>query len=300
MEGKRSPYPRYSLAWVIADWQATSPTWRNLGPKAKKDKAALLKRMQKPWGKYDMRTLDGPALVRLMDAVKADATHNRMKTLWNQLFNHMKKRGWVSYNPSEAIERRKWKTKHTHIWTDAERAQYCERWPIGSKQRAAFHLMFDTRQACADAAHMGLRMASGGFLSGERVKTNGRFTVRISDDLKEAVRPFRSLSTYLLTVEGKPYSERGLHNAMSDWISEAGLPDRCTPHGLRGAGLTQDAENGATEKELMNIGGFENSSEVKIYIREANRRRLANRTHERRLAASRGELSGEPKSKDLK
>jgi site-specific recombinase XerD len=300
MEGKRSPHARYSLSWVIADWQATSPAWRSLGPKTRKDKAALLKRMEKPWGKYDMRTLDGPALTALMDTVKADATHNRMKTLWHQLFKHMQKRGWVSHDPTDAIERRKWKTSHTHIWTAAERKTYCDYWPIGTKQRAAYHLMFDTRQSCADAAYMGRRMVEDGFLTEERRKTGGRFTVRLTGDLERAVEPFSSLTTYLLTQSGKPYSERGLHNAMSKWIGEAGLPDRCTPHGLRGAGLTEDAEAGATEKELMNIGGFENSSEVKIYIREANRRTLATRTYERHKAANRGEHGGEPTHKGLK
>jgi len=285
---------KYTLSWMVADYQASSPVWRAHGPKTRKDKSALLKRMEDKWGIFDMRTLTEEKLSELMDAVKSPATHNRMKTLWSQMFDHMKKRGWRKDNPSKAIERRKWKVTHTHIWTDAERAQYCEKWPVGSKPRAAYHLMFDTRQACADAAHMAFRMESQGVLRGDRVKTGGTYTIVISDDMEAAIAPFRSLSAYLLTSQGKPYSERGLHNYMSKWIGEAGLPSRCTPHGLRGAGLTKDAEAGATESELMNTGGFENSSEVKIYTREASRVKLAKATAKRRKAVHRKTKGGTP------
>lgn len=300
MEKKRTPHGRNTLSWVVANYTATSPAWRALGDKTKKDKSALFRRMEKAWGKYDLTTLPAVKLAELMDGVEADATHNRMLTLWRQLFAHMKKRGWRKDDPSAGIERRKWTVEHTHIWTDQELDAYRRRWPLGSKQRAAFHLMFDTRQACADAAHMGRRMEDDGLIKGRRVKTRGQYTVSISDDLEAAIAPFRSLTTYLLTHKGESYSERGLHNAMSDWIEAAGLPKACTPHGLRGAGLTRDAEAGATEKELMETGGFQNTSEVKIYIREADRRKLAETVARKRSAVHPAAINDDTSARVLK
>jgi len=262
MEAKKSPYATYSLSWVIADYQATSPYWKKeIGEKTRKDKGGLMRRMEKVWGQYDMRNLTEAALVKLMDTVPAGATHNRMKTIWNQLFNHMKRRKWRMDNPADAIERRNWKKKHTHIWTDAERKMYCDHWPLGTKQRLAYHLMFDTRQASVDAGKMSYTMVTDGFLEWVREKTQARFTVVVTDDLRAAYAPFKSLTTFMLTEQGKPYSKRGIHNAISKWIAEAGLPDRLS-QACRFKTLERDtcscrpSRNNGLQALAANLGAF--------------------------------------------
>ena len=55
---------------------------------------------------------------------------------------------------------------------------------------------------------------------------------------------------------------------------EAGLK-HCSAHGLRKAGAAIAAENGATEKQLMAIFGWETMKEAARYTKAANQKKLA-------------------------
>ncbi len=56
-------------------------------------------------------------------------------------------------------------------------------------------------------------------------------------------------TTFLVTEFGKPFTVAGLGNKMRQWCDEANLYD-CTLHGLRKAGASIVAENGATDETL--------------------------------------------------
>ncbi len=75
------------------------------------------------------------------------------------------------------------------------------------------------------------------------------------------------------------YTDKNL-NGFGNWFRKqcdaAGLP-KCSAHGLRKAGATIAADNGATEFELMAIYGWETPKEAARYTRKANRNRLAAR-----------------------
>jgi integrase len=78
----------------------------------------------------------------------------------------------------------------------------------------------------------------------------------------------------LITQYGKPFTAKGFGNWFRDRCNEAGLP-HCTPHGLRKAGATILAENGATTAQLMAIYDWSTPAQAEVYIRAANRSRLA-------------------------
>jgi integrase len=80
--------------------------------------------------------------------------------------------------------------------------------------------------------------------------------------------------TYLVTTYGKPFTANGFGNWFRKRCNEAGLP-HCAAHGLRKAGATAAANNGATEHQLMAIYGWESPKQAAIYTRKANRKRLA-------------------------
>lgn len=79
--------------------------------------------------------------------------------------------------------------------------------------------------------------------------------------------------TYMVTDYGKPFNVNGLGNKMRDWCDEAGLP-HCSTHGLRKAGATMAAENGATDDELMAIFGWTTKQQTTLYTKSANRKKL--------------------------
>src|SRR6516225_5946883 len=55
----------------------------------------------------------------------------------------------------------------------------------------------------------------------------------------------------------------------------AGLPSNCRLHGLKKAGMTRFADAGATAHELMAISGHKTLSQVQLYTRDANDKKLA-------------------------
>jgi integrase len=79
---------------------------------------------------------------------------------------------------------------------------------------------------------------------------------------------------YLETQFGNPFTGNGFGNRFRKWCDEAGLP-HCSAHGLRKAGATIAAENGATEAQLMAIFGWSTLKEASRYTRAARRKKLA-------------------------
>jgi integrase len=80
--------------------------------------------------------------------------------------------------------------------------------------------------------------------------------------------------TFLETEYGKPFTPAGFGNWFRDRCDEAGLP-MCTAHGLKKAGATIAAENGATTRQLMAMFDWSTISQPEVYTRAADQKRLA-------------------------
>jgi integrase len=83
--------------------------------------------------------------------------------------------------------------------------------------------------------------------------------------------------TFLVTSFGKPFTPAGFSNWFRDRCNEAGLP-HCSAHGLRKAGATIAAENGASEQQLMAIFDWTTASQAVVYTRKANRKKMVEET----------------------
>jgi integrase len=80
--------------------------------------------------------------------------------------------------------------------------------------------------------------------------------------------------TFLVTEQGKPFTENGIGNWFRDRCDEAGLT-MCTAHGLKKAGATIAAENGATTRQLMAMFDWDSPAMAEVYTRQAEQKRLA-------------------------
>jgi integrase len=79
--------------------------------------------------------------------------------------------------------------------------------------------------------------------------------------------------TYLVTEFDKPFTRAGFGNWFRKRCDEAGLP-QCSAHGVRKAGATIAAENGATEHQLMALFGWDSPKQTGNYTRKVSRKRL--------------------------
>ncbi len=81
--------------------------------------------------------------------------------------------------------------------------------------------------------------------------------------------------TYLLNGDGAPFSAAGPGNKFREWCNDAGLSERSL-HGVRRGLSALLASGGATSTEIDVLLGHEmGSPETRIYVRSAERARLA-------------------------
>jgi len=100
-------------------------------------------------------------------------------------------------------------------------------------------------------------------------------TIPILEDLEEvlAASPLGDL-TWLVTTFGNGFTPAGFGNWFRDQCNKAGLR-HCSAHGLRKAGATIAADNGASSHTLMSIFGWSTIKQAELYTRSADQKRLA-------------------------
>lgn len=171
---------------------------------------------------------------------------------------------------------RREKTEGIHSWTDGEIEQYENRWPSGTYQRLAFTLLLYTGQRRSDVVRMGPADVRNGNLHIKQKKTKAELIIPIHPALQREIDLWRGeAQVYLLGTRGRPLSENGFYNVFKDWCREAGLPERCSPHGLRKAVARRLAEAGCSTHEIAAITGHKTLAEVGRYTRAASQPTMA-------------------------
>jgi integrase len=222
-----------------------------------------------------------PAKVKRLRDLKQGlpgAANNRRKYL-SAMFGWAVEEGHMKTNPARDVRRVRYATNGFHTWTVAEVAQFIERHPIGTKPYLALCLLLFTGVRKGDMVKLGRQHTWRGMLRFVPGKTRH---VRLDVSEKPILLPLaRAIEAgpigdlnFLVTQYGNPFTAKGFGNWFRSRCNEAGLP-HCTAHGLRKAGATILAENGATTAQLMAIYDWSTPAQAEVYIRAANRTRLA-------------------------
>ncbi|TPL29518.1 site-specific integrase [Mesorhizobium sp. B2-4-8] len=181
-------------------------------------------------------------------------------------------------NPALGIKRLK-SGDGFHTWSVEEVRKFEARHPTGSKARLALHLGLFTGLRRQDLAILGRQHVRNGWLHIRPQKTSQSSGVEVELPILPQLRATIDASacgdlTFLTSEWGKPFTVNSLGNKMRDWCDQAELP-HCTLHGLRKAGATMAAENGATDEQLMAIFGWTTKQQTTHYTKKAQRRRMA-------------------------
>lgn len=176
------------------------------------------------------------------------------------------------------------------IWLAVGSDKYRAFYPVGTQARLAMEIMINVGARISDAVQIGPKSErkdpKGMMLSFMSHKNRNRFPtlieVPMTKELAEAIANTKvGPTTYLASGKGKPYVIGTLGNKMRKWCDDAQLPE-CSSHGLRKAAAALLAENGATAPELCAVFGWRNLSTAQIYIRQAEKRKMARNAFERR------------------
>ena len=165
-----------------------------------------------------------------------------------------------------------------HTWTVEEVARYQERHKIGTRARLALDLLLYLGQRRSDIIRLGRQHARAGKITFTQFKGRNHKPKRLTLPILPVLQRTIDSSgcgdmTFLVNEFGRPFTDAGFGNWFRDRCIEAGVPGRA--HGLRKAGATIAANNGATAHQLMAIFGWETLKQAEVYTRAADQLRLA-------------------------
>ena len=213
---------------------------------------------------------------RKMDTPQA--ANHRVKAI-RQVLKFGVRKHYVEINAARDVERFKTASTGFHTWTPEEVRQFEEHHSVGTKARLALALMLFTGQRRSDAIRFGRQHVRGGKLIFTQHKGRNQKPHKLVLPILPALQVILDASpvgdlTFLVNDLGRPFTDAGFGNKFRQWCDQAGL-DHCTAHGLRKAGATIAANNGATSSQLMSIFGWSSLQMAEHYTRSADQVRLA-------------------------
>jgi integrase len=229
---------------------------------------------------YPLRQMGSKAIQVLFDrkAGTPAAANARLKAI-RLVFKYGIKKHDLPSNPALEVDLDDSPSAGHHTWTIEEVRQYMDVHPNGTKARRALALLLYTGVRRSDLVRLGPKMIRGGWLTVQPKKTKRSSGVTVEIPVLPALAAELELmpcvgATLMVTDHGKPFTSGGFYNKFKNWCREAGL-DHCSPHGLRKAGATLAAENGATPHQLSAIFGWTGTQMAELYTRKADRKKLA-------------------------
>src|SRR5262245_8661686 len=235
------------------------------------------------FGDCPIERFDATAVRILRDrrADKPEAANNRVRRL-RQIFAWALENGipGVTVNPARDVPRLKPKRRGGFpTWTSTDVERFEQRHPIGSKARLALALLLYTGVRRSDVVSLGRQHVRNGVLVFRQHKGRNRSPLTLDLPILPVLKSIIDASqtgdlSFLVTQQGNPFTAAGFTNWFRDRCNEAGLSG-LSAHGLRKAGATRAAENGATAHELMAIFGWRTIKEAENYTRAAERKRIA-------------------------
>jgi integrase len=217
--------------------------------------------------------------VAAMIAAKSKTPHaaNNLLKILHMLFEHAIDTNMATSNPTVNVRKFRTQSDGFHTWTEAEVARFEAYHPMGSKARLALALLL-TGQRRSDVVRMGWQHVADGAIAVKQDKTGSRLLIPLHIDLSLpkalALVPKTNL-TFLVTMFGAPFTPRGFSTWFRKKCDEAGLPPRCSAHGLRKLVATRLANTNCTEEGIKAVTGHKSPSEVARYTKARDQKRLA-------------------------
>ncbi len=273
MIGASRTKPGTVNAVIVTYYQAL--VFRALAPGTQHMRRAILERFRDEHGDKRIATLPREFIARMLSRKAPAAARNWLKTL-RGLLAFAVAEGFRGDDPTQSVKLPPLKSDGIHAWTEDEIGQFEKRHPVGTKARLAFALLLDTAQRRGDVILMGRQHVHNGAIHVRQNKTGEQLIIPIYPSLQVVLdkMPCEHM-TFLTTDFGKPFTAAGFGNWFRDRCNEAGLPKRCSAHGLRKAAARRLAEEGATTHHIASMTGHRSLSEVQRYTRSADQARLA-------------------------
>jgi integrase len=263
---------------AIVSYYQSSAFRDGLAPSSQRMRRAILERFRVDHGDRRVAEMHKKALQIILNKKSPAAASNWRKAL-RGFIDHCMSLDMLAVDPLAGVKLVPIKSDGHHPWEQDECGKFESHHAIGTRARLAYELLLQVGQSRCDVVRMGKQHVRNGTLSLQRQKTGVLFDVPVLPALQQAIgaMPASDHLTFLVTAQGKPFSAAGFGNWFREICDTAGLPKRCTSHGLRKAAATRLADRGATTTELKAWFGWKTDSEAERYTRNADRKTAAAR-----------------------
>lgn len=265
-----------TLRWLWKRYQ-DSGAWSDLSNATRRQRENIMKHVLETGGEKPLSVITRKAIVAGRDRRKdTPAMARHFVETMRGLFRWAVDAEHVKEDPTRDVKVSKPKTEGHHTWTDEEADKFEKKWPLGTRERLAFDIMLYTGFRRGDAAAFGRQHIRNGVIHMVTEKGQGRVTV-ILPLLPPLAKSIEATKTgdmvFVAKADGAAMTKESFGNWFADACIAAEVPGRA--HGLRKAGATRAANQGATDAQLEAIFGWSGRGMAAHYTRKANRARLA-------------------------
>ena len=267
---------KHTLAWTIERYRHSS-AWAELALATRKQRENIYRAVAATAGNERLVDIDEETIRegRERRAGTPHSANNFLKAMrglfaWAVEFKH------VEVDPTKGVKLLKGKNDDVgfHTWTEIELSRFEARWAVGTRERLAFDILLYTGLRRGDAVTLGRQHIRDGVLTLRTEKTGEEVVLPILAPLARSIEATRTGQlAFLVTERGTPFVKESFGTWFRKACNKAGV--RGSAHGLRKAGATRAAENGATDRQLMALFGWSNPKMAAHYTKAADRRRLA-------------------------
>lgn len=273
---RKATAPRSSLRWLV-DRYYESGRYSILAQGTQKNQQLVLEKVCATGGTLSFKAITKKDIIS--GKLRREATPNSAVAYvvsMKVLFNFAKDSGWIDENPADGIEAKAPRTEGFHTWTTEEVARFQAHFPLGTAPRLAMDIMLYTGLRLSDAFCLGPQHIRNGVITVKTQKTKAEVVLPILRPLRESLDAAKITGLlFLPSPSGGVWPVTSASRWFKQQCRKADVPG--TAHGLRKAGATFAAENGATPYELAAMYGWASTKMAEVYTKKADKQRLAER-----------------------
>lgn len=271
-----------SFGWLVRRYYVESVAFVRMKPAGRRRRRAVLDAMIEKHG-------DKPCIIpkeNLAAGMAKRADRHGHANEWlkamKALYSWANEAGVLSINPAAGIRKITVKTDGFHIWSLDEIAAFIKKHPLGTPAYLALMVLLFTGLRRSDAILLGRQHIRDGAIRFRTSKTDEELLTAVAGPLEAAMatRQECPAMTIIVTAHGRAFgSGSAFGNRMADWTRQAGIP-HCTAHGLRKAGASIAAAEGASDIMLDAMFAWSQSGDTnqsRTYTRAASKLSLASR-----------------------
>ena len=263
-----------TIAYLIEAYRA-APEYKKLAAKTQRDYGRLLDLLKTRFGAGPIDKANRTWVYRLRDEMQdKPRTANLRVAIIGALFRFGIDRGLATDNPATRVAKLE-TGEGFRTWTDAELAVMTD--STAGDVALPVLLARYTAQRQGDVLRLPWSAYDGQSITLRQSKTGAMLTVPVPEELRavlDAITPRPGL-LICLTADNRAWTSGWFGKRFARVRDQAGLPTDLHFHGLRATRLTELAEAGASEAELMANSGHRTTQMVGRYTRAARQKGLA-------------------------